>query len=68
MFVVSFGTGPGLLICGTDGFYNVDVHSVYLIWSLNAFWLQSPPACIIDFNPGEVPSDSLFLKQCDSVS
>ena len=25
-------------------------------------------ASIIDFDPSEVPSDSLFLKQCDSVS
>ena len=25
-------------------------------------------ASIIEFNPSEVPSDSLFFKQCDSVS
>ena len=25
-------------------------------------------ASIIDFDPSEVPSDSLFFKQCDSVS
>ena len=25
-------------------------------------------ATLIEFNPSEVPSDSLFFKQCDSVS
>ena len=61
----SCSTGPGLFICGTVRCYNVDVHSVYLIWSL------IHTGCNVSFNelnPSEVPSDSLFIKQYDSVS
>ena len=58
-------TGPGLFICGTDDFYNVDAHLVYLS---DHCMLSGCNVSINQFNPIEVPSDSLLLKQCDSVS